>query len=278
LAARAKREDPGVGALTFASFNLTVRVRTEDPALLDQLPNYLPHGWQPGVPSTHVDRDYAVSHECNGADGVVYAIRCGGEEVVFRGTLEAVLDALERDIRLYLVDHARGWLFVHAGVAGWRGRAIVVPAPSRAGKSTLTLELVRAGASYYSDEFAVLDESGLVHPFATPLQLRARPELPQQRRRPDEVGGQAGVEPIPVGLVAAVTYRPGSAERLEELTPGRTVLALLEHVPVGSRPEKTLKILEQTVSGARAIAGERGEAAAFARHLLDMIDMDIAFL
>jgi hypothetical protein len=49
-------------------------------------------------------------------------------------------------------------------------------------------------------------------------------------------------------------------------------------MPVGSRPDKTLAILEQTVSGARVIAGERGEATAFARHLLDMIDMDIALL
>ena len=32
--------------------------------------------------------------------------------------------------------------------------------------------LVRAGAEYYSDEFAPLDAGGLVHPFAKPLSIR----------------------------------------------------------------------------------------------------------
>ena len=53
----------------------------------------------------------------------------------------------------------------HAGVVGWRGRAIVIPGRSHAGKSTLVAELVRRGAVYYCDEFAVLHETGRVHPY-----------------------------------------------------------------------------------------------------------------
>ena len=48
----------------------------------------------------------------------------------------------------------------------------MLPAPSFGGKTTLVAALVRAGAIYYSDEFAVLDEQGFVHPYAKPLSIR----------------------------------------------------------------------------------------------------------
>jgi hypothetical protein len=235
------------------------------------LPAYLPHGWAPAS-DINLDREYVISHHREGGEPV-YEIRCGDHQNAdFRGALDRALDALEKDIRLFLVDHARDWIFVHAGVVGWRGKAIVLPAQSKEGKSTLTLELVRAGAIYYSDEFAVLDLSGRVHPFATPLQLRSRPGEPQQRRDPSEVGGQVGTEPIPVGIIAAVKYRPGSEERLEDLTAGRGVLALLEHVPIGPDPEITLEVLQRAVTDARVVAGERGEARGFAEYLLGLMD------
>jgi hypothetical protein len=34
---------------------------------------------------------------------------------------------------------------------------------SYSGKTTLVSELIRAGATYYSDEYAVIDERGRVH-------------------------------------------------------------------------------------------------------------------
>ena len=54
----------------------------------------------------------------------------------------------------------------------WHGRAILLPAPSRSGKSRLVDALVRAGAIYYSDEFAPIDRTGHVHAFPQALQLR----------------------------------------------------------------------------------------------------------
>ena len=51
-----------------------------------------------------------------------------------------------------------------AGVVGWENRAIVMPGASFAGKTTLVRAWLEAGATYYSDEFAVLDRAGRVHP------------------------------------------------------------------------------------------------------------------
>ena len=64
-----------------------------------------------------------------------------------------------------MAAETRERVFVHAGVVGWKGHAIVIPGRSRSGKTTLVAELVKAGAEYYSDEFAVLDAEGRVHPF-----------------------------------------------------------------------------------------------------------------
>src|SRR5207249_290373 len=86
---------------------------------------------------------------------------------------DELLQAFASDIERYIAEAARRKLFVHAGVVGWRGRAILIPNKTFTGKTTLVAEFVRAGATYYSDEFAVLDGQGRVHPFPRPLSLRA---------------------------------------------------------------------------------------------------------
>src|SRR5262249_57961124 len=86
-----------------------------------------------------------------------------------------------------------------------RGLAIVVPGRSHTGKSTLVAELVRRGATYWSDEFAVLDDAGRVHPYRRPLVPRGLtappPDLRLVRADPPE--------PLPIGLVVAGPHPPG---------------------------------------------------------------------
>ncbi len=86
--------------------------------------------------------------------------------------LEQVMRALESDLQITVALNAKNRLFVHAGVVGWRSQAILIPGRTFSGKSTLVEALVRAGATYYSDEFAVLDSKGRVHPYTRPLSLR----------------------------------------------------------------------------------------------------------
>jgi hypothetical protein len=61
---------------------------------------------------------------------------------------------------------------VHSGVVAHDGRAILLPGPTHAGKSTLVAELVRLGAPYFSDEYALIDADGRVHPYPRPMLLR----------------------------------------------------------------------------------------------------------
>src|SRR4029077_21066652 len=75
-----------------------------------------------------------------------------------RGVLLRYFDSI---LRITIAEYAVGRAFLHAGLVGWKGNAIVIPGDSYSGKSTLVAELIRAGPEYYSDEYAVLDEQGL---------------------------------------------------------------------------------------------------------------------
>ena len=182
---------------------------------------------------------------------------------------DQVLEVLERDLQLYVAEQARRRVFVHAGVVGWRGRAIVIPGRTMSGKSTLVKALVEAGATYYSDEFAVLDERGRVHPYLKPLSMRENGGGPPKEILPEALGGTCGVKPLPVGLVVVTSYREGARWRPRQLLPGRAVLALLGHtLSARSKPERALTTLHEVVGDALVLKGARGEAGKVAEILL----------
>ena len=81
---------------------------------------------------------------------------------------EDLLDEFETNVNAYIAQASRRRFFVHAGVVGWKGQAIVVPGRSYSGKSTLVKEFLNYGATYYS-EFAVFDRRGYVYLFAKRL-------------------------------------------------------------------------------------------------------------
>src|SRR5208283_5118090 len=106
---------------------------------------------------------------------------------------------------------------------------ILIPGLSCSGKTTLVAALVGAGATYYSDEYAVLDKEGCVHPYAKRLSIRVPDDKIRIRCRPNELGGTQGVDPIPVGLIVVTQYRIGASWRPRLLSPGRAVLALIDN-------------------------------------------------
>ena len=68
---------------------------------------------------------------------------------------------------------AEGHGLFHGGVVSMNGAGLVLAAPSEMGKTTLTLELVRRGCGFLSDEVACLShETGVLEPFPRQLNLR----------------------------------------------------------------------------------------------------------
>ncbi|MGA9667893.1 MAG: hypothetical protein WBQ94_01725, partial [Terracidiphilus sp.] len=89
---------------------------------------------------------------------------------------------------------------LHAGVVLCGKRALLLPGATHAGKSSLVAELLRQGATYFSDEYALIDSEGQVHPYPRPLLLRnGCPE--QFPALPGEFNSSAGMAPAPVGFI-----------------------------------------------------------------------------
>jgi hypothetical protein len=178
--------------------------------------------------------------------------------------LAELFDAFESALELDLAASARGRVFVHAGVVGWRGHAILIPGRTGSGKTSLVVSFLGAGARYYSDEFAVLDARGRVHPYARPLRIRGAGDRPERRRerRPGRV-------PLPVGLILSTRYKAGARWRPRRLSSGEAMMELLAHaVPARLRPRESVAAIANAVRGARALKGVRGEAEPLAILLL----------
>lgn len=186
--------------------------------------------------------------------------------------LESVLDSFERQLKLFLAERARGRVFVHAGVVGWQGKAIIVPGRSHSGKTNLVAALVRAGATYYSDEYAVLDQRGRVHPYPVPLEIRQNGSSIQKRYCVEELGGKAGTRPLQIGLVLVSRYKHGARWYPSQLSPGRGMLELLANtIPARRNPEAVIATLEKALAGAVTLKSERGDAKQTARMIFDQI-------
>jgi hypothetical protein len=180
-------------------------------------------------------------------------------------------------IRVSVGEYAVDRVFLHAGVVGWKGKAIVMPADSFQGKSTLVAELVRQGADYYSDEFAVLDAEGAVHPFARPISLRTRDaHVKPYEVRVEDLGGRAASSPIPVGMVLLTGYTEGARWRPKILSAGNGLMEIMPFaLSIRQRPEFSLKVLHNVATRAIIASGRRGSAELFARTLLKFVDKHV---
>ncbi len=258
--------------IAFTAYGLSIGVRVSDRSALARVRELLPPGWRPAIKPT-VQRLYSlVVGGPTSRAGVrrLSILYSDAARLVRTDDLEEMLRLFEQDMELYIGDQARRRIFVHAGVVGWNGRAILVPGRSGSGKSSLVRALVKAGASYYSDEFAVLDERGRVHPYPIPLSIRpGRDGTTRTKYRAEEIGGVVGTRPLPVGLVVITRWVEGRQFRPRPVSRGRAVLDLLVNaLPARRRPERVLDVLSRVASQAVVLRGSRGEAEETAGQIL----------
>ena len=259
---------------SLTAYGVRVGIRANNPEALARLTAYLPPAWEPSS-SPVVDQLYSLiagGAEAQPGQRRFNILYSGPVRLARTHRLTEALERFGEDLQLYLAEMARYRLFVHAGVVGWKGQAIVLPGRSSSGKSTLVAALLRAGATYYSDEYALLDARGRVHPFPKPLSLRQPTGAPPRIYQAETWGRGPGVEPLPVGLVVVTEYKPGKRWRPRPLSPGQAVLALLAHtVPARRQPSAALARLQRVVAGARILKGVRGPAEDTAGLLLDRL-------
>lgn len=255
------------------AFGVRIGIRTNDARALRRVAAALPPGWRPAR-SPYVDQLYSLRLGDTGAGRVrrFHLLYFGLQRRARSLDAELVFETLASDLRQHLAAASPSHVFLHAGVVGWRGRALVLPGASFAGKTTLVEALVRRGATYYSDEFAVVDRRGCVHPFPKPLSVRDAEGRPRSRPAA-ALGARVGVRPLRVGLVALLRYRQAARLRPTRLTPGQALLALLAHAaPIRKRPDATLRALARAMDGVAVLRGLRADAGAAADALLTMLD------
>lgn len=249
--------------LAFTSHGARIGVRATDAALLECLTDRLPPGARPAL-GPEVDGLFSlavVESRSRAHPAPHFFLYRGACRVVHTRAADEALDALVSALHGQVAADARGPLFVHAGVVGWRGKAVVIPGRSFSGKSSLVAALVRAGATYFSDEYAVFDGDGLVHPYLKPLSLRDEDGQARGTHPVEALGGRAAAGPLPVGLILAARYEAGARWRPRPLSPGRAMLALLDNtVQVRTQPQAAMQILQKAAMSAGAFQSKRGEA------------------
>src|SRR5579859_1211989 len=251
----------------YIAYGLRIGLRANDAAVLAAAGHYLPLGWQP-APGGPVDVVYSLRLAAPdaAADHLLFA---GAVQLAATPEVAALYPIFADHAQLLTAFRARDRLFVHAGVVGWQDQAIVLPGRSLAGKTTLVKALVEAGATYYSDEYAVLDQEGRVHPYPRPLAIRGAAGQPGQQTPVAALGGQAGTTPLPIGLIVVTHYASGARWRPRALSPAQALLALMDNTVAARRaPHTSMPILRQAALGASAIQSARGEAVGVAAALL----------
>jgi hypothetical protein len=265
-----------VEGFSFISYGVKVGLRASKPGFVDLVADLLPPGFKlTDDPLVHVLYSFVLGgNEPRRNVRLLNMVYADARRVARERELKSALDLFEADLRLRIAYKARRRTFVHAGAVGWKGKAIVIPGRTFTGKTTLVAALIKLGAEYYSDEYAVLDLQGRVHPFPRPLSVRIGTALKGTPRPVEEFGAVAATKPLPIGLVLDTRFCDGARWRPRKISRGAAALALLNNtVSARSRPARNMPVLRKAVSNAVALRGVRGDAETIARSILSALDI-----
>lgn len=176
-------------------------------------------------------------------------------------------DLLESTLTLFAVNRLERLVPVHSAAIVYGGKVLVVPAVSGGGKSTLSIAAAEAGATLLSDEYTLIEPTtGLVRGWNRPV----------RRLRGDGISERLNLarscDPLPVGLVAAVSYDPAIGQTWEPITPGEATVELLSHcVCARTRPDDSFDAVLAITRNASAVRGRRPDAPEAIAALLDLM-------
>lgn len=259
--------------LAIEVFGVKLGIWVNTPEVLEEITAFLPPGWQViADPAPVVDHLFSL---IMGGPAPRRGVRqynilySGSWRAVRSPEREAVLHGLARLIDVQVALQAPHHVFVHAGVIAWQGRGLLIPGRSRSGKTTLVKALVDAGAVYYSDEYAALDEAGRVLPWPRPLNIRQTHNGPGIPTAIEDIGGKAGTVRLPVGWIIDTAYKPEAKWQPEILSPVQSALCLLDNTLIARiEPRRALPVLRMAAMGGLGLRSPRGEAKTVADQLL----------
>lgn len=243
--------------LTYEAYGVIFAIDLFDQSLIDRAESLLPSASRvvERQPSAALAEDdeiavYTLKAERDGGfrldQGTMEALNCRD--------LELALWTLGGLAREYVAFHSSTGIFVRGAAVLHEGRIIVVIGPPLSGRTTLLAELVKAGASPWSDEYVVFNEDGQVGQFGVPSQSAATGR---------------GSDFAPLGMVIITSFRPGVDWNPTTVSHGDSLLAMLaQAIPARERSAQTMSVLRKAVEGAVTLGGDRGDAASAAEAIL----------
>ena len=206
-------------------------------------------------------------------EGIYYLFQ-NGEQTNFSKSEFILFKFFNSMLRVTVAENAVNSVFIHAGVISWKDQAVIFPARSFKGKTSLVAELIKHGAVYFSDEYAVVDLEGLVHPFARDLSIRGvTDEYVEADISPFAFGAQVAEMPARLGCVILTEYRNGRSWRPRRLSVGNGILETIPHtIPMRADAAMSLKILNRAFSNAIIAKSYRGDVKKDAVAILAFLD------
>ncbi|HRH43607.1 MAG TPA: hypothetical protein PKY82_18400 [Pyrinomonadaceae bacterium] len=262
--------------LAFEVFGVKIGVRSNDATIINRIKEGLPYLLPIDIKSIsfeEINHCFSVYLTKRGSPRKIW-LNKDDDEIIDFLYVKDKLDFLDSKIRLTVAEFAENFVFLHAGVVGYKGKAILVPARSFSGKTTLVAELAKRGLDYYSDEYAVLDSKGLVHPFTKKLSIRGIIDDYQQVDIDvEELGGKKGVEPLKVGVILISKFKKKGKFNPKIVSSGEGIIESISNsVSIRQNPKFVLQVLSIITNEAKIIKTIRGEAASFADKFLPFLE------
>ena len=242
--------------ITLSSYGVNIGLRAELRDDLSLFERFLPFGCKRSKVKK-LDRIYSVFKDTRGK----FRLYAGARKINESYKIEDVSLGFQSHAQLFIAAHTNQKAFIHAGVVAVGAQAILIPGRSYAGKTTLVAEFIKAGAVYYSDEYAVLDRMGRAHPYPKPLSLRDSATGKQRDIAAEKLGARTGVNPLPVGVILITKYKNGAKWEAKEADSAAAIKALtMNSVSIRRTPESTLRSIARAISGALVFKSDRGDA------------------
>lgn len=260
--------------MVYSAFGIRFVIRVRDAEPRRYLHNYLPYGSQRLRETRAEDLvSFALRRSPDGERWRVWKER---SRICETESLRFALERLHEALLYYVSSQAFSFTFVHAGAVVWKRRALILPGRTFSGKSTLVRRLVEAGATYYSDDIAVIDSLCQVHPYARTLRFRDEGTFCQRLLPLSQIAnGECSlpVAPARVRMVAFTVFDKERSWECRRLSPGGLAMEGLRHtLSVRSSPSGKLQAWAALGESALGFCWRRNEATEAACKLLRALE------
>jgi hypothetical protein len=227
----------------FKIFDLPIRIESESQRFLHDFGNIL-HYFRAKTLKPGLNNGLSFCVSINRTS----TIACGNDIIYRSPDYRYILEYLEYKIYTLVIDRLSNYYLIHAGVVTHNDRAILLPASSGGGKTTLIAGLLKDSFRYLTDEIGVIDPHTFkVHPFPKPLNIKTGsvslfedfgPEMEVIKKNEINIEDKihhvlvkrssihAMDTPLPVGDIIFVEYDPRGKSRLAPISRANAIFEM----------------------------------------------------